>query len=306
MKPLQFLIFLAFLQWPAPNVAEGKDSPAPVQNVPPSLDLIDPAAFGFGRPGLMFDRTFIDTQDFANRPGGLDFSELRTIVPLWTTKLESLRVAASLGYNWSQADFNGFAGLGREDLHTVQAQISLFWRPEQSRWWGLGFLTPGLSTDFQGLSGDDFEIAGLGLLGYRFSDTFSVAGGAFAQYGAGDGRLLPALGFIWKPDPFIVQLTPPFAVVGWRAGERVTLSLSAYPSGGSWDIEDPNVSRVELSGWQTAASVIYQATQKLSMSIRVGMNIGGELELRDARDREIANETLEAAPFGALNLRWQF
>ncbi len=27
-----------------------------------SVDLIDPAAFGFGRPGYMVDATFIDTQ----------------------------------------------------------------------------------------------------------------------------------------------------------------------------------------------------------------------------------------------------
>jgi hypothetical protein len=271
-----------------------------------SVDLIDPAAFGFGRPGYMVDMTFIDTQDFANRPGGVDFMEVRTILPLWTKKLDALRVSASLSYNLSELDFNGFMGLQRETLHTLEAQVSLFWRPENSRWWGLGFLTPGVGTDFQGLSWDDFEISGLGLLGYRFTDSFSLAGGLFAQYGAEEGRVFPALGFIWKPDPFIVQVTPPFVVLGWRATDRVTLSLSAYPSGGSWDVEDPTVNRVDLSGWQTAASVIYQATERLSISLRVGMNVGGELELRDRNNRELENETLDAAPFGAVNLRWQF
>ncbi|MCX6851532.1 MAG: hypothetical protein NTY98_21740, partial [Verrucomicrobia bacterium] len=52
-----------------------------------SVDLIDPAAFGFGRPGYMVDTTFIDTQDFANRAGGLDFMEVRTILPFWTKKV---------------------------------------------------------------------------------------------------------------------------------------------------------------------------------------------------------------------------
>jgi len=170
----------------------------------------------------------------------------------------------------------------------------------------LGFLTPGLGTDFQGISWDDFEVSALGLLGYRFTDTFSFAGGVFAQYGAEEGMIVPALGFIWQPDPFIVQLTPPFVVLGWRATESVTLSLSAYPSGGSWDVEDPNVNRVELNGWQTAASVIYKVTEHVSLSLRAGMSIGGELELRDSNNRVLSNETLEAAPFGAVNLRWQF
>jgi hypothetical protein len=271
-----------------------------------SVDLIDPAAFGFGRPGFMVDTTLIGTQDLANRPGGLDLAEVRTILPLWTTKINALRLGASVSYNLSELDFNGFLGLQRETLHALEAQISLFWRPEQSRWWGLGFVTPGVGTDFQGLSWDDFEVSGLGLLGYRFTDSFSLAGGLFAQYGAQDGMIVPAIGFIWKPDPFIVQVTPPFVVLGWRATDRVTLSLSAYPSGGSWDVEDPNVNRVELNGWQTAASVIYQATDRFSVSLRAGMNVGGELELRDGKNRVLANETLESAPFGALNVRWQF
>jgi hypothetical protein len=270
------------------------------------VQLIDPAAFGFGRPGYMMDATFMDQQDFSNRPGGLDFFELRTIIPVWTTKTDSTRVALSMGYNLTELDLGGLAGLGSETLHTLEAQLSMFWRPAASRWWGLGFVTPGLGTDFQGLSWDDFEVSGLGLLGYRFSDSFSVAGGTFAQYGAEEGRILPALGFIWQPEPFILQVTPPFVVLGWQATDRLTLSLSAYPSGGSWDIEDPNVNRVDLSGWQTAASIIYKLTDKLTLSLRGGMNLGAELELRDTNNRTVANETLEAAPFGAMNLRWTF
>lgn len=271
-----------------------------------SVDFIDPAAFGFGRPGYMVDTTVVDTQDLANRPGGLDFMEVRTILPFWTKKVSTLRMSASLSYNLSELDFNGFFGLQSETLHTLEAQLSLFWRPEQSRWWGLGFMTPGIGTDFQGLSWDDFEVSNLGLLGYRFTDSFSLAGGFFAQYGAQEGMIVPALGFIWKPDPFIMQVTPPFVVLGWRATDRVTLSLSAYPSGGSWDVEDPNVNRVELNGWQTAASLIYQATDRFSVTLRAGLNVGGELELRDDNNNVLANETLESAPFGALNVRWQF
>jgi hypothetical protein len=278
----------------------------PSQKISRPVDLIDPAAFGFGRPGMMVDTTVVGTQDFANRPGGLGFSEVRTILPVWTKKVRDLRVSASLSYNASLLDFGGLLGLQRETLHTLDAQISLFWRPEPSRWWGLGFVTPGIGTDFRGVSWDDFEVSGLGLLGYKVTEGFSLAGGFFAQYGAQEGMIVPALGFVWKPDPFIVQVTPPFVVLGWRAADRVTLSLSAYPSGGSWDVENPNVNRVDLQGWQTAASVIFQVTRHFSVSVRAGLNVGGELELRDGRNRVLANETLDSAPFGALNLRWQF
>lgn len=245
-------------------------------------------------------------QDFSDRPGGLDFFELRTIAPVGAKKMGDFLLAGSIGYTLTELGFNGFEGLGDETLHTLQAQITLVWRPEQSRWSALGFVTPGIGTDFEGVSGDDFEVAGLGLVSYRFTDTFSLAGGVFGQYAAEDGMIGPALGFIWQPKSFIVQLTPPFAVIGWDATERLTLSLSAYPSGGAWAVDTPNVNRIDLSGWQTAASVMYKLTDHVTLSLRGGFNIGGELELQDSRNRVIASEDLEPAPFAAINLRYNF
>jgi hypothetical protein len=101
-------------------------------------------------------------------------------------------------------------------------------------------------------------------------------------------------------------MTPPFAVIGWHASERLTLSLSAYPSGGAWDLDDSEVNRVNINGWQTAASVIYQLTDHLTLSLRGGVNLSGEVELQDANHRVIKDEDLETAPFSAINLRYSF
>jgi hypothetical protein len=277
---------------------------------PPSrekrMGMIDPAAFGFGQPGFVADVTFVDTQDFENQPGGLDFIELRTIAPLAAKKWGDFLIAGSLGYTLTDVDFQGFGGLQDETLHTLEAQITVSWRPENTPWSALAFVTPGLGTDFRGISADDFEFSGLGLINYKVSDELSLAGGVFGRYAADDSMLVPALGFIWQREPFIVQLTPPFAVIGWQATERLTLSLSAYPSGGAWDLDDSAVNRVNINGWQTAASVIYQLTDHLTLSLRGGFNIAGEVELLDADDRVIEDEDLETAPFGAVNLRYSF
>lgn len=270
------------------------------------MGMIDPAAFGFGQPGFVADVTFVDTQDFENQPGGLDFMELRTIAPLAVKKWGDFLIAGSLGYTLTDVDFQGFGGLQDETLHTLEAQITVSWRPENTPWSALAFVTPGLGTDFRGISADDFEFSGLGLINYKVSDELSLAGGVFGRYAADDSMLVPALGFIWQREPFIVQLTPPFAVIGWQATERLTLSLSAYPSGGAWDLDDSAVNRVNINGWQTAASVIYQLTDHLTLSLRGGFNIAGEVELLDARHRKINEEDLETAPFGAVNLRYSF
>jgi len=269
--------------------------------------LIDPAAFGFGRPGFMVDTTWVGRQDFDGLPGGVEMFELRLIAPLAGFKIGDGRLGISLGYNYTRLDFSGIFALGRKDLHNLEAQVAYFWSRPDSKWWGLGFITPGVSSDFGDVSSNSFQIAGLGLLGYTVSDTLSLAGGVFSSYALDDGVILPAAGFIWEPKPFIVQVTPPFVVFGWRATKDFTFSLSAYPSGGSWDVQDSGrVRAIDLSGWQGAASAIWSITDRFSVSVRAGVNFGGELELRDGSQNVLADRDLGLAPFGALNVRFKF
>ena len=270
------------------------------------MGIIDPAAFGFGQPGFVADVTVVDTQDFENQPGGIDFRELRTIAPLAAKKWGDFLIAGSIGYTLTDLDFQGFGGLQDETLHALEAQITMLWRPEKTPWSALAFVTPGLGTDFSAISADDFEFSGLGLINYRVSEELSLACGVFGRYAADESMLVPALGFIWRREPFIVQLMGPFTVIGWQATERMTLSLSAYPSGGAWDLDDSAVNRAKINGWQTAASVIYQLTDHLTLSLRGGFNIAGEVELLDANHRVIDDEDLEMTPFGAANLRYSF
>ncbi len=269
-----------------------------------AAELIDPAAFGFGRPVYMVDTTFIGSQDFDG--GGFETFELRTIVPLWKQRLDhGLRLGLSLGYNLTEYDFSG-GGTDRE-LHTLEAQLSAFWKRPNSPWWGLGFVTPGVGSDFEKLSGEDFQVAALSLIGYEFTDTFSVAGGVFASHAHDEGRVLPALGFIWQPGDWTLQVTPPFLVLGRRLNDKLTVNLSAYPGGGSWDLdEDRRANTLIVSGWQAAAGAIWQFNPRLSLAVRAGINFAGDLEIRDRNDRTRVDESLDPAPFAALNLRFNF
>lgn len=268
-----------------------------------ATELIDPAAFGFGRPGYLVDAAFIGGQDYDG--GSFDTFELRTIVPLWATRFDNgSRAGIALGYNLTSYAFDTGPDY---DLHTLEAQLAYFYNPPASPWWGLGFVTPGIGSDFENLSADDFQVSALGLIGYEYTETFTLAGGVFASYANDDGRLLPALGFVWQPGDWTVQMTPPFVVLGRRLTDRVTVSLSAYPSGGSWDIDDgQRTNTLIVSGWQTAASVIWKVSDRLTLSVRGGVNLGGELELRDSDEDVRVDENLDPAPFGALNLRWSF
>jgi hypothetical protein len=270
------------------------------------MGLIDPAAFGFGQPGFVFDASWIDTQNVEDQSGALDYAEWRMIAPVGARKRGDFLWAASLGYNLTEVNFTDIKSVQDDTLHTLELQITGLWRPSATRWSAMAFVTPGVSTDFEGISADDLECTGLGLINYRLSDEWTFAGGAFGRYETDDSMLVPAFGFIWRREPFVVQMTPPFAVIGWRATDKLTLSLSAYPSGGSWDLDQADVNRLEVSGWQSAASVIYQFTDHWSVSFRGGVNFGGELEVLDRENRAIVEEDLQSAAFGAVNIRYSF
>ncbi len=270
------------------------------------MGLIDPAAFGFGQPGFVFDASWIDTQNFKDQSGALDYAEWRMIAPLGAKKRGDILWAASLGYNLTEVNFAGIKGVRDDTLHTLELQITGLWRPAATRWSAMAFVTPGVGTDFESISDDDFECTGLSLINYRLSDEWTFAGGAFGRYETDKSMLVPAFGFIWRREPFVVQMTPPFAVMGWRATDKLTLSLSAYPGGGSWDLDQVDANRLEISGWQSAASLIYQVTDHWSVSLRGGVNFGGELQVLDHDSRAIVDQDLQSAAFSAVNVRCSF
>jgi len=51
---------------------------------------------------------------------------------------------------------------------------------------------------------------------------------------------------------------------------------------------------------------VVKLTEHVTFSVRAGLKVGGELELRDGNNNAIATEDLNSAPFGAVNLRYNF
>ncbi|MGB8466717.1 MAG: hypothetical protein WCE49_17355, partial [Terrimicrobiaceae bacterium] len=134
-----------------------------------AVEFIDPAALGFGSPAFTIDATYQGTLDFENRAGGLEAFELRTVLPVAKWQTGSWLMGASVNYSWRHADFGRGFGLGDKDLHSLDAQFTVAWRPKESQWWALGFVTPGLGSDFEAVDSDALNIAGLALLGYRLA-----------------------------------------------------------------------------------------------------------------------------------------
>lgn len=274
-----------------------------------AAEFIDPAALGFGAPAFTLDTTYQSTLDYDRGENGLEMLEMRAVLPLGKWERGDLLIGVGVDYGWHHVDFGGREGLGTKDLHAVKARLSLAWRPQESKWWALGFVAPGMASDFEAVNAEAFTISGLGLLGYRWSERLDLAAGVYASYGLDETTVMGAIGFIWRPNnQWIVQATPPVVAIGWQPNTDWTLALVAYPGGGSWEVAETEsgVRQVELDLWRVAASVEKRFGDHWRVSVRGGVSLGGELELRDTDGREISTTDLEPAPFGALAVKWAF
>lgn len=272
----------------------------------PAAELIDPAARGFGKPSYTADFTWQDELGLDGAPGGLEMWEARVVAPLAKFGSDELLVGLSLGYELRGFQLNGAIPIDTE-LHALEAQVAMRWAPEDSRWWGLGFVTPGLATDFDDVTSDSFSLTALAIAGYKWNDSLDFAGGVVMTYDLGEVKVYPALGFIWEPSPeFIVQATPPIVAIGWRPSDTWTLALVTYPAGGGWTTGtgEDEVRQIDLSLWRVALSLEKKMSNRLSFSVRAGVSFGGELELRDAQERVLRDTDLDTAPFAAAALKW--
>ena len=274
-----------------------------------AIELIDPAALGFGRPGIILDSTYQSQLDFDGRSGGLDSVEGRLRVPFARWNLDDLRLGASLAYEWRHMDLGGLGGIGSGHYHALEAQLSGFYETEDSPWWGLAFATPGVATDFESVGSDAFEMSALALGGYRLNERWNFALGVFGNLSLRDWTVLPAVGVLWRPnEEWIVQATPPIVAVGWMPTKEWTISLVTYPAGNGWEVghDDDEVRQVDLSLWRAALSVERRMGEHWRVSARAGVAFGGELELRDTNERVLTSTDLDPAPFAALALKWAF
>lgn len=284
---------------------------APAAEPDEGMFLIDPALLGFGAPDPAVTVTFSQPLDYSNTPGSIDLFETRLRVPMFGRRFDSgWALGASLIHEYTSADFNGALGLSSADLHALELQLSAACLPvADSGWMGLVIASPGLATEFQGISSDDFGIRVIAVAGYQFSPRFTLAVSGYFEQMVGEQMAMPGIGVLWRPAPdWIAQITPPIGAIGWRAAENLTFNIAAFPSGGAWNLDqDPAaVDAVILRGFRVGLGAEYCLGQNWRINVLAGMNVGGEIEFRDDAGRVLRESDLESSAFGMIGVSRRF
>ena len=180
--------------------------------------------------------------DFSSAIGSLSQWEtgVRTNVPVFET--DKIRLTAGIQYRYNQLNFTGApAPLANMDfdLHRLDVPFN-FWADLNSRWKLWIRLQPGWYSDFDNVGSDDFILTTLALLSYQWNEKARIAFGGYYSRDLGEPRLLPAVGFIFEPDPqWSIALTFPKAEVAYAPNRDWFIAGRVFLSGAGWNITDP-------------------------------------------------------------------
>jgi hypothetical protein len=177
--------------------------------------------------------------DLKDGSGSLQRSEAEASGNLPIFFGENFRLMGGLEYRWTQFDFESAFLSPSLDLYSIQLPFNL-WADISDRWKLWVRLQPGLQSDLEDISEDDFILMSLALASYQWNDWLTVAFGGFYSRDLGEERLLPAFGLILRSNPhWSLALTFPRLEFAYAPNADWLLTASTILSGGGWNITDP-------------------------------------------------------------------
>lgn len=230
--------------------------------------------------------TWTDDADFSNVPGSFSQEEFGFEANVPVIMRDGFRLTAGVKYRQNNLKFAGAPlpfGTTSLDLHRVDVPFN-FWKDFDQRWKMWIRLQPGWYSDFETMTSDDFILTSLALLSYQWNDTTKVAFGAYYSRDLGEERILPAVGFIFEPDPhWSIALTFPRAELVYAPTEDWLFTGRALLNGAGWNITNPTGAGPDVDLNYRAIQVGLGIDRRISgpwwAYLNGGMQVGQEIEI---------------------------
>jgi Domain of unknown function (DUF6268) len=278
-----------------------------------SAKTIDPAFIRYSNRGFAATISSSDAMQFKNGNGDIDYFDTRFIVPVWGTKWsDEIFTGATFQYELSSLNSKQTLGLATTILSDVKLQLSTLRKPQGDQgWMGLVTLNPSIASDFNTMGQDSFQMSTLLVAGYQFSPQFTLAAASFNSYSFGEMEGMPGIGLLWKPnEEWTFQLMPPVIAIGWSPDDQWTLSLSAYRSGGAWDVTqlgtNQDIETIRLANWRVGLAAEYFPSKNITFTTQIGLNMGGEFRLQNQQNQTLFRRSLDPSLFMMIGLSYQF
>lgn len=243
--------------------------------------------------------------DFDSAAGGFSYEQAKLDLPLTAPIYLNDRHAFLFGVRYEATWLDTDTFLGDESLYDFRLNVRWIYRQPGSKWSWTARVSPGVATDGENVSGDDFVVSGQVGFRYRQSDRLAWLGGVVFSADPLETRVFPAIGFQWIPsDDWIVRLTGPSLRVSWQPCDSWLFHASAELAGGAWNVEQAGGSfDVRVDSVQVGVGVEHEVAEKVWLGIWAGATLANDLEIETASGNGVFDQDADAGWFVRLGLR---
>ena len=188
---------------------------------------------------------------------------------------------------------------------SIELNLMLMHRFSEN-WSMLAFVTPGLASDFEGkLTMDDFSYETAAVLIYKFSDYFSLGGGAAYSKQFGDPSPIPIISFEWNNGSNLkANAILPISMEFWYImSKSIELGIVLNGDGNQYhgdpDIYGTDNPQLRYSLLTLGPAALIKLTSWLNMRINGGYTLLRRFEFFDG-DTEAASYDLNNVPFAKV------
>tara|TARA_B110000908_G_scaffold2971_1_gene4055 strand:- start:15 stop:974 length:960 start_codon:yes stop_codon:yes gene_type:complete len=243
--------------------------------------------------------------DFDTAAGGFSYQRLKLDVPLSKPfYLNSCNtIILSAAYEFTELDTDTV--LGNMDLHDFRLDIRWLYRQSGSKWSWMTVISPGLSTDGDGVDMDDFSLNGQVVLRYRKSTRFAWIGGLVFSHNSMETQIYPGIGFQWKPtDDFQMTWSGPSLKASWQPHDDWLIHANVASVGGHWNVKNGGGDfDVKLRSYQAGVGVERRLSDKIWLGLWGGATFGNDLEIETASGNRLFNQGADMGWLVKLGIR---
>jgi len=240
---------------------------------------------------------YVPHSELEDENGEIEMNAVKGTAMIPITLSESLVLFPGLSYSGLYLDYKDLTftdptpdGTFTEkdlprNLHTLDLVLggAIQWDEE---WGTLILLYPGIHSDMDDISGEDFYFSGAALLSYTFSESFLLSAGFYYDDSFGIPQPLPMLGAQWQiSDDFTLDAAlPQFLVLTYRLIPELAIGVKFNVEGNEYRLSEGKPWRntiVKYTQILAGPFVDINFTDHLVLRVDGGVVTGREFEFRD-------------------------
>ncbi len=195
-----------------------------------------------------------------------------------------------------------------DDKSLYELSMPLTYITGSSTWQHIVNITPGINSDFEELSGDDFKISAFYQARYNSSKTLTWVMGLGVGQQFGETQAYPMAGAIYQPNAqwHFNLVFPQGLAANYSASEKSQWYLSVSPEGRTWNVENENESNdvdVVMKEIRMVFGTVYGFDNGLALRAEIGGVTGRNLDFTLDNGDEVDLDIKDAS-FVGLSLEY--